>query len=279
MYRRLVAVLSVVLFSAGCTVVRPGEVGVKRTLGRLDDRIIPSGPRVFNPLVTRVIKVPIQTRNMEVNLSLPSKEGLNISAEISILYRVKPEMAPDIVETIGLNYERVAIMSVFRSAAADVSSRYLARDMYTSGRLEIEHEIADTMRNLLGSRGFDIEAVLLKSISLPNNLFRAIESKLEAEQQVQQMAFVLEQEKLEAARLRIEAEGIRDANALRAEGVAEQRRIEAQGIRDANELIGGGIDEDLIRWQTIEAFRELSTSSNTKVIITDSESPLMIDAP
>lgn len=276
--RRLATLLSVALLSAGCTVIRQGEVGVKRTLGQLDDAILNAGPKAFNPLVTRVIKVPVQTRNMEVKLSLPSKEGLNVSAEISILYRVEPEMAPDIVENIGLDYEEVAILSVFRSAAADVSSRYLARDMYTSGRLEIEHEIANTMRSLLSERGFDIEAVLLKSISLPPNLFRAIESKLEAEQQVQEMEFVLEREKLEATRRRIEAEGIRDAENLLAEGIAQQRRIEAEGIRDANDLVSSGINDDFIRWQTIEAFRQLSSSENTKVIVTDSDSPLMLDS-
>jgi len=255
MSRRARSLLSVALLAAGCTVVRQGEVGVKSTLGRLDEVIIPAGPQAYNPLVTRIIKIPTQTRNMEIKLSLPSKEGLNISAEISILYRVQPDMAAHVVENIGLDYEQVAIMSVFRSAAADVSSRYLARDMYTNGRLEIEHEIADTMRDILDERGFEIEAVLLKSIALPPNLFRAIEAKLEAEQAAQRMEFILEQETLEAAR----------------------RRIEAEGIRDANNIISEGISPEIIRWQTLEAFRELSASDNTKIIVTDSHSPLMLD--
>lgn len=249
--------LALSLLASGCTVVRQGQVGVKRTLGRLDDQIITAGPRPFNPLITRIIKVSVQTRNMEVKLSLPSKEGLNISAEISILYRVQADQAAEVIEQIGMDYEQVAILSVFRSAAADVTSRYLARDMYTSGRLTIEQEIADRMRELLAPRGFNIEAVLLKSISLPPNLFRAIEAKLEAEQEAQRMEFVLEQERLEAQR----------------------RLIEAEGIRDANSVITEGINDDLLRWQSIEAFRELSQSPNTKVIITDGDTPMMLDNP
>ena len=248
-------VLVLALLLPGCTIIRQGEVGVKRTLGRLDMAPIPAGPQLYNPVVTRVIKVPVQSSNMEVRLSLPSKEGLNIEAEISILYRVRPEMAPTVVETIGMDYESVAILSVFRSAAADVSARYLARDMYTSGRVDIEHEIADTMRTLLYDRGFEIEAVLLKSIDLPPNLFRAIEAKLEAEQEAQRMEFVLQQERLEA----------------------DRRRIEAEGIQAANRILAEGITDDLIRWQTVEAFRLLSTSPNTKVIITSGEAPLLLD--
>jgi prohibitin 1 len=251
----MIGLLLSAMLLTSCTVVRQGQVGVKRTLGRLDEEIITAGPKAYNPFVTRIIKIPTQTRNMEVQLSLPSKEGLNISAEISILYRVQPQMAPHVIENIGMDYEQVAILSVFRSAAADVSSRYLARDMYTNGRLTIEHEIADTMRNHLDARGFEIEAVLLKSITLPPNLFRAIEAKLEAEQEVQQMEFILEQEALEAQR----------------------RRIEAEGLRDANNIVSQSITDDLIRWQTIEVFRELSNSPNTKIIITDSETPMMLD--
>ena len=246
---------ALIAVAPGCTVIRQGEVGVKRTLGRLSPTYIPAGPEGFNPFVTRIIKVPTQTANLEVRLSLPSKEGLNVEAQISILYRVRPDMAPSIVENIGLEYERVAILSVFRSAAADVSARYEARDMYTSGRADIEHAIAERMRELLYDRGFEVEAVLLKSIDLPPNLFRAIEAKLEAEQDAQRMEFILQQETLEA----------------------ERRRIEAEGIQQANLILAEGITEDLIRWQTIEAFRLLSTSPNTKVIITSGEAPLLLD--
>lgn len=253
--RKFLGMALLLWLTTGCTVVRQGQVGVKRTLGRLSDKPISAGPRVYNPFITRIIKVQTQTENIEIRLSLPSREGLNIDAQISILYNVRPEMAPQIVDQIGLDYERVAILSVFRSAAADVSARYLARDMYTNGRVEIEQEIAKRMQELLHDRGFAIEAVLLKSIDLPPNLFRAIEAKLEAEQEAQRLEFVLQQEKLEASR----------------------KRIEAEGVRDANQILGEGITDDLIRFQTLEAFRLLATSPNAKVIITNGDSPMLLD--
>lgn len=243
------------LLLAGCATVRPGEVGMKQTFGRLKPYVYPQGLVGFNPFVTQIVKVPTRTVNLEVQLSLPSKDGLNIRAEISILYRIHPEQAPKVVEEIGLNYEEVVILSVFRSAAADVCSRFLAKDMYTDSRMKIEGEIRQQMQDILQVRGFDIENVLLKSIGLPAGLTRAIEEKLEAEQNAERMNFELQREELEAQR----------------------RIIEAKGIRDAQQIIEAGLTDKIIQWQSIEAFRSLANSSGAKLIITDGKAPLLIN--
>ena len=247
--------LAVVLFMASCAVVRQGEVGVKRKMGVLDPNIIEPGASMFNPLTTTIIKLPIRTVNVEIQSKLPSKEGLNVQSVISILYHIKPENAADIIENIGTNYERVVIRSVFRSASADVCSRFFAKDMHTSKRAEIEEEIRNRMQSLLSSRGFEIEAVLLKTIQLPNGLALAVEDKLEAEQEAQRMEFVLQRERMEAQR----------------------RKVEAEGIRDAQKILQEGINPQIIQWQSIEAFKELAKSPGSRVIITDGEAPFLID--
>ncbi|OWY26178.1 prohibitin family protein [Sphingobacteriales bacterium UPWRP_1] len=249
----VIALLSVLLFS-GCSVIRQGEVGVKRTLGKLKDKEINPGVAVFNPFTSRIIKVPTRTVNLEVKLSLPSKEGLNIKSEISILYNVNSTKASNIIESIGPNYEEVVILSVFRSSAADVCSRFYAKDMHTAERGTIEREIAAHMSKLLNEKGFIIEAVLLKSIQLPPALATAIEDKLAAEQVAQRMEFELQRERLEA----------------------ERKIIEAQGVRDAQKILSEGLSEQIIKLRSIEAFKELSTSPNTKVIVTDGKTPLLI---
>ena len=193
---------------------------------------------------------------MEVKLSLPSKDGLNVKSEISILYRIDPKSAPKVIEDIGPAYENVLILSVFRSAAADVCSRFYAKDMYTESRAAIESEVLTQMDSLLKNRGFIIESVLLKSIQLPDGLARAIEDKLEAEQLAQRMEFELQREEMEARR----------------------KVIEAGGIRDAQRIIGEGLSDKIIKWQTIDAFTKLSNSPNSKLIITDGKAPLLIDA-
>lgn len=254
--KTLFIIICVSLSISSCTIVIQGEVGVKRKLGKLKE--VPYQPGVvgFNPLATIIIKVPIRTVNREVKLTLPSKEGLNIQAEISILYRIMPDKAPKIVETIGMNYEDVVIISVFRSAAADVCSQFYAKDMHTAERAHIEKEIAKLMTSILEPRGFVIEAVLLKSIVLPPNLSKSIELKLQAEQEAQQMEFVLQKEKLEA----------------------ERKRIEAEGISNSQKIISEGLTDQILKYNTIQAFEKLSTSDNTKIIITDGNAPLLIDA-
>lgn len=247
--------LSVTILLTGCAIIRQGEVGMKRRLGVLHPTVIQPGAIGFNPLTTTILKMPIRTMNMEINSNLPSKEGLNVAAVISILYRIEPGKAPYIVENIGVGNEQNVISSVFRSTAADVCSRFFAKDMHSAQRANIEKEIAEQMSAMLVPRGFLIEAVLLKNIQLPAGLARAVEEKLEAEQDAQRMEFLLEREKREAMR----------------------KKIEAEGIRDAQKIISEGLSPNIIQWQSIEAFRELSKSGNTKVIVTDGKTPLLID--
>ncbi|MFZ9046044.1 MAG: prohibitin family protein [Cyclobacteriaceae bacterium] len=241
------------LFSS-CAIVMQGEVGVKRTLGKLQPTTIEPGPVMYNPLFTTVLKLPVRTVNLEIGSRLPSKEGLPVESEISILYHIKPEAAANVLENIGTNYERVVIQSVFRSAAADVCSQFFAKDMHTGKRAEIEEKIQERMSSLLSQRGFEVEAVLMKNIKLPTGLARAVEEKLEAEQEAQQMEFLLQRERLEA----------------------ERRKVEAEGIRDAQMILQQGISEEIIKWQSIQAFKQLSESPNTKIIMTDGKAPFLL---
>ncbi|GAB5552078.1 MAG: hypothetical protein Sapg2KO_16690 [Saprospiraceae bacterium] len=248
----LIAVLAVSL--SNCAVVRQGEVGVKRTLGKYSDKTFTEGVRAFNPFITTIVKVPVQTENLEVALNVPSKEGLNIGAEISILYSVIGSDAPDLLRTVGRSYERNVVLPVFRSTVADVTSRYFAKDMHTGERGTIEVAIQKQMMELLKNRGILIEAVLIKSIQLPPNLARAIEEKLQAEQQALRMEFTLQEARQEA----------------------ERRRIEAAGVRDAQSIISEGLNPNILQFKSIEAFLELAKSPNAKIIVTDGDMPVLV---
>jgi len=237
-----------------CVVVSPGTVGVKNKLGKLDNKVLHPGLVGLNPLITRVITVPTRTVNLEVRLNLPSKEGLNVLAEISILYHIEAIQAPNVIQTVGENYEQVMILSVFRSAAADVCSRYMAKDMHSGQRAEIEAAISNHMDSLLIDRGFVIESVLMKSISLPPGLYDAIESR-RPEQIAQRMEFELEQERLEAKR----------------------KKIEAEGTRDAQKVLAEGLTDEIIKWRSLEVFEKLSNSPNAKLIFTDGSAPMLLN--
>ena len=247
--------LLVAVILTGCATVQQGEVGVKRTLGKYSDNTYTEGLRFYFPLTSTIVKISTQTENMEVALSIPSKEGLNIRSEVSILYNVQSKEAPEILRNIGKNYERDLILPVFRSSVSDVSSRFFAKDMHTGQRATIEQAIKEQMMTYLQDKGILVEAVLLKSIVLPASLARAIEEKLEAEQGAQRMEFVLQQSQQEA----------------------EQRRIEAIGIRDAQKIIAEGLSNEILQFKSIEAFLEIAKSPNAKVIISDGDMPMIME--
>ncbi|MFT5846672.1 prohibitin family protein [Psychroserpens sp.] len=249
------AVLILFLCSS-CAVIRPGEAGVKQTLGKFSDEISTQGVIYYNPLVSKVIKESTQTNNIKLVLSLPTKEGLSVNSEISILYRLELKKIPTILENLGQNYESI-ITSVFRSASSDVCAQFFAKDMHSGMRATIEEEIKSKMLGNLEKQadGVELIAVLMKSIQLPNGLASSIEQKLQAEQDAMRMKFIIQQATLEA----------------------ERKIIEATGERDAQKILAQGLTNEIIKLRSIEAFVKLAQSNNSKVIITDGKTPLLIN--
>jgi regulator of protease activity HflC (stomatin/prohibitin superfamily) len=221
-----------------------------------------------------------------MKLGLPSKEGLTVNSEISILYKVMRNDVINLLENTGLNYEEVLINPVLRSASADICAKFDAKDMHSSKRSVIEKEILDRMMEVLKPKGFIIEQVLLKSIVLPAGLSKSIEEKLQAEQDAQRMEFVKERERRDAERKLIQAEGEKQSRIVAAEALKRTTEIEAEGRANAikteaeaqmraNELLNKSLTPLVLKNRQIEAFQNLSRSTNTKVIITDGKTPLM----
>ncbi|MGB0521671.1 MAG: prohibitin family protein [Flammeovirgaceae bacterium] len=253
--RSLLILLVTVGLMSSCAVVRPDEVAVKQKLGTLRGKVIGAGAYVHNPFISTYLKVPIRNINMKINLDIPSKEGLTIRSEMAILYRIKQEKVEDIIREVGLNYERDLIAPVFRSALADVSARFMAKDMHTGQRAIIEDEVKKQMMGVIGKKGFIIESVLMKRIVLPASLSAAIESKLAAEQEAQRMEFVLQRERQEA----------------------ERKKIEAEGIRNSQMILNEGLTDKVLQFRALETFKELSLSPNSKIIFYNGKLPFMLD--
>jgi hypothetical protein len=165
--RPALGVLVALPVMTGCATIRQDEIGVKTSFGRISSGPLQPGAQLVIPGVNSVLRVPARVVNREVRLEMPSKEGLNVAAEVSILYRAKTENIRQILETSGVRYEDDVIIPVFRSAAADVSARYMAKDMHSGTRTGIEQAIQARMMETLESRGFVVENVLLKSIRSP----------------------------------------------------------------------------------------------------------------
>jgi regulator of protease activity HflC (stomatin/prohibitin superfamily) len=255
MKKSSITVLVLGLLCSSCAVVRPGEVGIKQTLGKLSEGVKTQGTVFYNPITSKVLIESTKTKNIKLVLSLPSREGLSVKSEISILYRLEANKVASVLQNLGQDYESV-VTSVFRSAVSDVCAKYYAKDMHSGMRAEIELEVLKKMQVNLENQadGIQLIGVLMKRVQLPRGLATSIERKLQAEQDAMRLKFVIDQEKLEA----------------------ERKIINAKGERDAQLIIAEGLTPGIIRLKAIEAFRELAKSSNAKTIITDGKTPLIV---
>jgi regulator of protease activity HflC (stomatin/prohibitin superfamily) len=232
------------LLASTITLIPAGHVGVVDLFGHVSDRVLQPGVRLVNPLA-RVHKTSVRTREVTESADVPSSEGLVMHVDVTLLYNLAPETAPEVYRSLGPDYETVFIQPQLRSHLRDATASFEAKALYTSGREGVAGRLLKDLGPALAARGFTNPQVLLRSISLPTQLRGAIEQKLQAEQASEQMKFVLDRERQEA----------------------ERKRIEAQGIADFQRIVAQGIDERLLRWKGIEATQSIAQSQNAKVII------------
>ena len=238
------------------TVVPAGNVGVVDFFGTVSDNTLKAGINFVNPLA-RIIKMSIQTQEVKEVMNVPSKEGLTVQLEVSVLYHLNPEKAADVYKTVGEDYVTVILEPQFRSVTRGVTAGFEAKALYTSEREHLSQLIMDDVIKLTADRGITVESVPLRSVGLPAGLSSSIEQKLQAEQESQRMQFVLTKEKQEA----------------------DRKRIEAQGISDFQKIVNQGLNSQLLTWKGIEATEKLANSPNTKVIIVGGKDglPLILD--
>ncbi len=227
------------------TVIPAGTVGVVDFLGMVSDNTLKPGVNIVNP-VAKIIKYSFKTQEIKEVMNVPSKEGLPIQLEISLLYRVDPAMANDIYKSVEAgDYLNVILIPQFRSVVRGVTAKFEAKALYTGAREQLAKEIIDELEANVGPRGIKIENAPLRQIILPEGLTKSIEEKLQAEQESQRMAFILKKEEQEA----------------------DRKRIEAKGIADFQNIVSKGISENLLKWKGIEATEKLANSQNSKIIV------------
>ena len=237
-------ILLLILLWSSVTSVPTGHVGVLTLFGRVTGDVLPEGIHMVNPL-KNVNKLSVQTQSMKESASVPSNEGLIMSLDTSLLFRLDAAKAAHVFQTIGRDYIVRVVEPNLRSAIRSVTSSNSANALYTGAREEVALKIQDELLKVLGQRGIIVESVLLRDVQLPQMLKNSIEAKQQAEQDALRMNFVLQKERQEA----------------------ERKRIEAQGIADFQRTVAQGISAQLLQWKGIEATERLATSPNAKVVL------------
>ena len=236
--------LSIVALGQWVRVIPAGNVGVIDLFGTVSPTSLKSGIHLVNPFAN-VVTMSIKTQEVKETMDVPSKEGLSMTIDISLLFHLDPEQAPMVYRQVGPDYISILIEPQFRSVTRGVTASYEARALYTSEREALAQLITVDLEKLVAPRGIVIESTPLRALTLPQGLSAAIEEKLQAEQASQRMQFVLEKETQEA----------------------ERKRIEATGIADFQRTIATGLNDNVLRWKGIEATLELAKSANAKVVV------------
>ena len=242
--RGLGLVLLIILLFASVVSVPTGHVGVLTLFGKVTGETLGEGIHVINPLKS-VQRLSIQTQSVKESASVPSNEGLILALDTSLLFHLDRSKAAEVYQKVGANYAEKIVEPTLRAAIRAATSAHTANALYTNARELVQQQIQEELIAQLAPRGVIIENVLLRDVQLPAMLKSSIEAKQQAEQDALRMSFILQKEKQEA----------------------ERKRIEAQGIADFQKIVAQGISPQLLEWKGIEATEKLATSSNSKVVV------------
>lgn len=261
-YSRLIRITGVVVMLLGASlsmfkVIPAGQVGVKTLYGKVDNDVLFSGLNIVNPLV-EVTTFDVKTQNYTMSavhdegnkagddaIRILTSDGLEVTIDLSVLFSVTPKDAPRILKEIGDDYLDKIVRPIARTAIRDNAVSYEAVALYSTKRQEFQSKIFSAIDQSFAKRGLKLEQLLVRNVTLPESVRKAIESKINAEQDAQKMQFVLQKEKQ----------------------LAERKRIEAQGIADYQRILSTGLSDKQLQYESILAQKEIALSTNAKIII------------
>ena len=254
--------------ATGCAYVDvpPGHVGVNWTPGGMSDKVFHEGEYGIG-LYDRATVFDARSQEREEKLNVLAANGLRIVLDASIRYHIVPEEAVKLDQELGTHFYAILLGPTLKSQARRVIGRYQPEEIYSSKREVIEHEIREGMDTAIQGRHIVLEAVLIRDVNLPEEIQRAINDKLEAEQQSLKQKYLLETAKQVAERQRIEATAAAEQAKIRAQGDADAKRIAAKATSDYELLVRENLNPDMLKWQQIEAMDHLAASPNAKVIL------------
>ena len=258
-----IAIILAGLAFASVYQIEPGQVGVQKLFGKVNNKTLESGLNIINPLA-EVVTFDIRTQNYTMSgiidegaqatddaIRVLSADGLEVIIDLTVLYKVIPAEAPRILEEVGIDYKNTIVRPLVRTKIRDNAVYYDAVALYSTKRDEFQDKIFTSIENDFKARGLVLEQLLVRNLTLPESVKAAIESKINAEQEAQKMTFVLQKETQEAQR----------------------KRVEAQGIADYQTILSTGLSDKQLQYEMIKA---IATSPNAKLIFMDAKKPASI---
>ena len=262
------ALMIIGIFISCIIQIDAGTIGVKKLFGKVQNDVLGSGLHLINP-VLEVERMDVKTQNYTMSgvndegtkagddaIRVLTADGLEVTIDLTVLYKLLPSDAPKIVRETGLDYNNKIVRPLTRTKIRDNAVYYEAIALYSTRRDEFQQRIFKDIERDFVKRGLILEQLLVRNITLPQSVRTTIEQKISAEQEAQKMQFVLQKERQEA----------------------ERKRVEAQGIADYQRIISEGLTDKQLQYESIKAQLELSKSANAKVIVLGKgNTPIILD--
>jgi len=241
---------------------------VKKLFGKVQKEVLGSGLHFINPLL-EIQKLDVKTQNYTMSgvndegmksgddaIRVLTADGLEVTIDLSVLYRLNSVDAPMLLQETGADYENKIVRPITRTRIRDNAVYYEAISLFSTKRDEFQQRIFKSIEGDFNKRGLTLENLLIRNITLPASVRTTIEQKINAEQEAQKMQFVLQKEKQEA----------------------ERKRVEAQGISDYQRIINQSLTDNQLQYESIKAQLEIAKSPNSKVIfIGKGSAPVILD--
>jgi len=256
-------------FLSSCIVqIGTGEVGVQVLFGSVQNTTLASGLHIINPLID-VQHLDTKTQNYTMSaihnegarsgddaIRVLTSDGLEVVMDMTVLYKVVASEAPEILRSTGIDYTDKIVRPLTRTMIRDNAVYYDAVSLYSTKRDEFQARIFKSIEADFKKRGLLLEQLLIRNITLPQAVRTSIEQKISAEQDAQKMQFVLQKERQEA----------------------ERKRVEAQGISDYQHIISESLTDRQLQYESIKAQLEVAKSPNTKIVVMGKAgTPLILD--
>jgi regulator of protease activity HflC (stomatin/prohibitin superfamily) len=240
--------LLVILWHRVIIIINPGYNGVLFHLfsGTEVDYVYTEGLNIINPLNTMYI---YETRKQLAlhEFNILSNKGLTIKLSLAIRYQPEVEVLGLLHQKVGPDYLNRVIIPQIESVMRKQLGNYDAEDIYTNKEGLLTNAILLALDEV-GRNYVKVEDIIIRSISMPDTIKTAIEEKLSQEELAKSYDYRLQVARKEAERL----------------------GIEAQGIHEYHSTIDQSMSPQNLRYEGIQATRELAKSQNSKVIVVGS---------
>jgi len=240
-------IVLIILSSSIFKIIHPGERAVifrKFSTGLDKENVFTPGFQIIAPWNDLYI-YDVHEQKIDETMDILDKNGLSISVDVTCRFNPIYFKIGYLHEKFGRSYIETLVIPEVRSAVRNIMGKYIAEDIYSKKRSEVETQIITQTKETLLHNYIDMKALLIRSIKLPEKIRQSIDAKLQQEQEALAYRFRLEKEKSEA----------------------ERKRIEANGIAIANDIINKSLTDKLLKMKGIDATIKLSNSPNSKTVI------------